>query len=94
MTVKEMTPMREKLNSRDTPRMLELQSHIDMMPAGAERDHHQGIHDRMCDKLDNFPGRVADQLHMCNDREKIRAVLERECEHIVSELPGSKFAGN
>jgi hypothetical protein len=85
---------RDKLNSRATPRMQVLQACIDMLPAGPDRDQRQGVLDRLCEKLDEMPGLIADQLHMCPDRDKIREVLERECQHVVSELPGSKFTGN
>jgi hypothetical protein len=86
--------MSEKMNSRETPLMQSIQACIDMMPAGPERDQAQGVHDRMCDKIDALPGLVAAQLHMENDRTKIKEVLERECQNVVSELPGGKSAGN
>jgi hypothetical protein len=81
---------KEKLNSRELPLMKELQAALDMMPAGPERDHWQGVRDRLCDKIDALPHRAAVTLEGITDREERRAILTDECERVVSELPDRK----
>ena len=82
--------MTEKLNSRELPLMKEQQACIDMMPAGSERDYWQGVHDRLCDKIDTLPHRAAVTLAGITDREERLAILTDECERVVSELPDGK----
>jgi hypothetical protein len=93
-TTKEPTMIKEKMNSREFSSIRALQQCIDAMPPGPERDYRQGVQDRFIAKIDAMPARVAKLLDDVTDGDERLKILTAECEHVVSELPGGKLAGN
>jgi hypothetical protein len=86
--------MIDKLDSTHTSMMKHLQEIIDLLPAGPERDRAQAVQDRICAKIDALPGRCAARIVGVTDPEERLRILTEEFEHVVSEIPGGKFAGN